>query len=147
MFKKKEKVVLTIEQEAEVLHFIENCQGHSTRGECRNHMYDIYTLFKNDGRNSGSCTCLDGDTAKKVDNFITSYTFSDEIRFTERFHKLLPSLALIKEEAEKPLEEVSSVKLEPFDITELNKKLKKVSKKKGDSKIQSRKTHGKAKDV
>jgi hypothetical protein len=147
MFKKKEKVVLTIEQEAEVLHFIEHCQGHSTRGECRNHMYDIYTLFKNDGRNSGSCTCLDGDTAKKVDNFITSYTFSDEIRFTERFHKLLPSLALIKEEAEKPLEEVSSVKLEPFDITELNKKLKKVSKKKGDSKIQSRATHGKAKDV
>jgi hypothetical protein len=147
MFKKKEKVVLTIEQETEVLHFIQYCQGHSMRGDCRNHMYDIYTMFKNDGRNSGSCTCLDGDTAKKVDNFITSYTFSDEIRFTERFHSLLPHLAFIREEAKKPLEEVSSVQLESIDITELNKKLKKVSKMKGDSKIQSRKTHGKAKDV
>jgi hypothetical protein len=126
MFKKKEKVVLTIEQEANVLAFIQYCQGHSMRGDCRNHMYDIYKLFKNDGRNSGSCTCLDGDTAKKVDNFITSYTFSDEIRFTERFHSLLPHLAFIREEAKKPLEEVSTV-----DITaDMSKFVKKKPTKK-----------------
>lgn len=98
-------------EEVKILAFIEYCQGNSTRGDCRNNMYEIYTMFKNDGRNSGTCTCMDRDTAKKVDNFITSYTFSDEIRFTERFHKLLPSLALIKEEAEKPLEEVSTTDL------------------------------------
>lgn len=111
MIKKKEKIQLTYEQEANVLLFIETCQGHSTRGECRNHMYEIYSLFKNDGRDASVCTCLDGDTAKKVDNFISSYTFSDESRLTQRFHSLLPHLALIKEEAEKPLEEVSTTDL------------------------------------
>ena len=129
MFKKKEKVVLTIEQEAEVLHFIQYCQGASSRGDCRNHMYDMYTLFKNDGRNSGSCTCLDGDTAKKVNNFITAYTFSDKIRLSERFHSLLPHLALIKEEAEKPLEEVSSVDITD-DMSKFVKKKKTTRKKK-----------------
>ncbi len=98
-------------QEVKILYFIENCQGASHRGDCRLDMYEIYQMFKNDGRNSGVCTCLDNDTAKKVDNFITSYTFSDEIRFTERFHKLLPNLALIKEEAKKPLEEKSNTDL------------------------------------
>ena len=111
MIRKKKKTKLTFEQEANVLLFIETCQGNSTRGECRNHMYEIYKLFKNDGRDASVCTCLDGDTAKKVDNFITSYTFSDESRFTNRFHSLLPHLALIKKEAEKPLEEVSTTDL------------------------------------
>lgn len=114
---------LEFNQEVEILHFIEHCQGHSTRGDCRNYMYDIYKLFKNDGRDASVCTCLDGDTAKKVDNFITAYTFSDEIRFTDRFHKLLPSLALIKEEADKPLEEVSTV-----DTSEVTKKFTKAKK-------------------
>lgn len=98
-------------EEVKILAFIEYCQGHSTRGDCRTNMYEIYQMFKKDGRDSSTCTCLDRDTAKKVDNFITSYTFSDEIRFTERFHKLLPNLALIKEEAEKPLEEISNTDL------------------------------------
>ena len=111
MIKKKEKIQLTYEQEANVLLFIETCKGHSTRGECRNHMYEIYSLFKNDGRDASVCTCLDGDTAKKVDNFISSYTFSDESRLTNRFHSLLPHLALIKEESKKPLEEVSTTDL------------------------------------
>ena len=111
MIKKREKIQLTYEQEANVLLFIETCQGHSTRGECRNHMYEIYSLFKNDGRDASVCTCLDSDTAKKVDNFISSYTFSDESRLTNRFHSLLPHLALIKEEAEKPLEEISTTDL------------------------------------
>lgn len=98
-------------EEVKILAFIEYCQGHSMRGDCREHMYEIYQMFKNDGRNSGTCSCLDRDTAHKVDNFITSYTFSDEVRLTERFHKLLPHLALIKEDAEKPLEEESTTDL------------------------------------
>ena len=98
-------------QEVKILAFIEYCQGAAHRGDCRLDMYEIYQMFKSDGRNSGVCTCLDKDTAKKVDNFISGHTFSDEIRFTERFHKLLPSLALIKEEAEKPLEEKSNTDL------------------------------------
>jgi hypothetical protein len=102
---------LTYEEEVLVLAFIEYCQGHSMKGDCRAHMYDVYKLFKNDGRDSGTCSCLDRDTAYKVDNFITSYTFSDEVRLTERFAKLLPHLALIKEEAEKPLEEESTTNL------------------------------------
>ena len=102
---------LTYEEEVRVLAFIEYCQGHSMKGDCRGHMYDVYKLFKNDGRDSGTCSCLDKDTAHKVDNFITSYTFSDEVRLTQRFAKLLPHLALIKEEAEKPLEEESTTDL------------------------------------
>jgi hypothetical protein len=136
---------LSYEQEVNVLAFIEYCQGHSMRGDCRQHMYDIYQLFKNDGRNSSVCTCLDSDTAKKVDNFITSYTFSDEIRFTDRFHKLLPNLALIKEDAEKPLEEKSTVELDEIDLTKLNKVIKKSTKKAKSvpvKPVKSRKRHG-----
>ena len=114
---------LTYEEEVLVLAFIEYCQGHSMKGECRSHTYDVYKLFKNDGRDSGTCSCLDRDTAHKVDNFITSYTFSDKIRFTERFHKLLPHLALIEEEAKKPLEEVSTT-----DLSEGMDKFKKKAK-------------------
>lgn len=112
---------LTYEQETQILHFIEHCQGHSTRGDCRGYMYDIYTFFKNDGRTSASCSCLDRDTARKVDGFITSYTFSDEIRLTERFAKLLPHLALIKEELQEPFEEESTVDIE-VDMSKFTKK-------------------------
>ena len=136
---------LTYEEEVLVLAFIEYCQGHSMKGDCRAHMYDVYKLFKNDGRNSGTCSCLDKDTAHKVDNFITAYTFSDETRLTERFSKLLPHLALIKEEAEKPLEEESTVKLDKIDLTSLNKSLKKSTKKaktKKPTTIRSRAKHG-----
>jgi len=110
-------------EEVKILAFIEYCQGSSTRGTCRDDMYEIYSMFKSDGRNSGSCTCLDRDTAKKVDNFITSYTFTDKTRFTERFAKLLPHLALIKEEAKKPLEEESTT-----DLSEGMDKFKKKAK-------------------
>ena len=102
---------LTYEEEVVVLAFIEYCQGNSMKGDCRGHMYDVYKLFKNDGRDSGTCSCLDKDTAHKVDNFITSYTFSDEVRLTERFAKLLPHLALIEESANEPLEEISTTDL------------------------------------
>ena len=110
-------------EEVKILAFIEHCQGKSTRGDCRGNMYEIYKMFKNDGRDASICSCLDGDTAKKVDNFISGYTFSDETRFTPRFHKLLPNLALIKEEAKKPLEEKSTT-----DLSEGMDKFKKKGK-------------------
>jgi hypothetical protein len=108
-------------------------------------MYDVYKIFHNDGRDSSVCTCLDGDTAKKVDTFITAYTFSDETRRTDKFRSLLPHLALIEEESKKPLEEKSNVQLEEIDLTKLNKVIKKSTqkaKKKKPTKIRSRKTHG-----
>lgn len=138
----KNKTQLTYEQEVNVLAFIQYCQGHSTRGDCREHMYQIYQLFKNDGRNSGVCTCLDGDTAKKVDGFISTYTFSDETRMTEKFKELLPHLALIEESAKEPLEEKSNVELEKIDLSKL---VIKIDESKFDDTIQTRREHGKAK--
>ena len=133
------------EKEVEILHFIQYCQGNSMRGDCRQYMYDVYQMFKNDGRNSGVCTCLDSDTAKKVDNFITAYTFSDKIRLTEKFRQLLPHLALIEESAKKPLEEKSTVELDKIDLDKINKAIKKSTKKAKSvpvKPVKSRKTHG-----
>ena len=112
------KKQLTYEQEVEILHFIEYCQGKSTHGDCRGYMYEIYQMFMNDGRNAGVCSCLDRDTARKVNNFIGGYSFSDEIRFTDRFHKLLPHLALVREEV---IEEESTVDVK-VDMSKFTKK-------------------------
>lgn len=108
-------------QEVQILHFMEHCQGKSTHGDCRGYMYEIYQMFMNDGRNAGVCSCLDRDTARKVDNFISGYTFSDEIRLTERFRKLLPHLALVKEKIKEPIEEESTVDVE-IDMSKFTKK-------------------------
>tara|TARA_R110000822_G_scaffold61319_5_gene151831 strand:- start:9957 stop:10364 length:408 start_codon:yes stop_codon:yes gene_type:complete len=90
---------LTIEQEARILFYIENFQGKSSKHMDRGLMYEIFNLFNpKEGRGPHVCTCLDKDTYGKVNNMISSYTFSDEIRFTPRFHQLLPQLALFKEE-------------------------------------------------
>ena len=142
---RKSKIQLEYTDEVKILHFIQYCQGHSTRGDCRGYMYDIYKLFKNDGRDSSVCTCLDSDTAKKVDGFITTYTFSDETRKSERFRSLLPHLALIEESSKEPLEEKSTVELEKIDLTKLNKALKKSTKKAKSVPVKptkSRKRHG-----
>jgi cobyrinic acid a,c-diamide synthase len=121
---KKSNLQLTYEEEVHILHFIQYCQGKSTKGDCRGYMYDVYKMFKNDGRNASVCSCLDGDTAKKVDGFISTYTFSDEIRLTEKFRQLLPHLALIKESAKEPLEEVSTV--DTSEVTKMFTKAKSV---------------------
>ena len=142
---RKSKIQLEYTDEVKILHFIQYCQGHSTRGDCRGYMYDIYKLFKNDGRDSSVCTCLDSDTAKKVDGFITTYTFSDETRKSERFRSLLPHLALIEKASKEPLEEKSTVELEKIDLTKLNKALKKSTKKAKKVPVKptkSRKRHG-----
>ena len=89
---------LTIEQEAKILFYIENFQGKNSRHMDRKLMYEIFNYFNpREGRGEHVCTCLDKDTYNKVNNMISSYTFSDEIRFTERFHSLLPHLALVQE--------------------------------------------------
>ena len=145
---KKSKIKLDYTDEVKLLHFIQYCQGHSTRGDCRGYMYDIYKLFKNDGRTAEVCTCLDGDTAKKVDGFITTYTFSDETRKSERFHSLLPNLALIEESSKEPLEEKSTVKLDKIDLTKINKAIKESVKKAKSVPVKptkSRKTNGRKK--
>ena len=99
------KIQLTYEQEAKILFYIENYQGKTSKHMDRNFMYEIFNFFNpKEGRGPHVCTCLDKDTVNKVSKMIDGYTFSDEIRVTERFHSLLPNLALVKEEAQQEVE-------------------------------------------
>ena len=102
---------LTLEQETNILFWIENYQGKPSKNMDRGLLYEIFNYFNpREGRGVHVCGCLDKDTYNKVTKMIDSYTFSDEIRFTDRFHSLLPNLALIKEQ--EPLEEVDNVKMD-----------------------------------
>jgi hypothetical protein len=104
------KIQLTFEQEVEVLHYIENYKGRSPKDMNREAMYKIFNFFRpQEGRSVNTCNCLDRDTYNKVSKMIDAYTFSDAIRVTERFHSLLPQLALVKEEAEQEVEVVDNV--------------------------------------
>ena len=99
---------LTLEQEVKILFWIENFQGKPSKNMDRGLLYEIFNFFNpKEGRGVHVCTCLDKDTYNKVIKMIQGYTFSDEIRFTERFHQLLPHLAMVKEE--EPLEEEDNV--------------------------------------
>ena len=101
---------LTLEQEVKILFYIENYQGRTSKHMDRKLMYEIFNYFNpREGRGEHVCTCLDKDTYNKVSNMISSYTFSDEIRFTERFHSLLPHLALVQEDAKTEVEVVDNV--------------------------------------
>lgn len=114
---------LTIEQETIILFYIENYQGKGPKEMDRNTLYQIFNFFNpKEGRGPHVCTCMDRDTVNKVNVMISDYTFSDEIRVTERFHQLLPTLALVKEQ--EPLEEESNVKIE-FDVSKLEKSITK----------------------
>ena len=96
---------LTLEQEVKILFYIENYQGKTSKNMDRKLMYEIFNYFNpKEGRGEHVCTCLDKDTYNKVSKMISSYTFSDEIRFTERFHQLLPHLALVQEDAKEEIE-------------------------------------------
>jgi len=114
---------LTEQQEIIVLHFIENCRGKSTYGDCRKYMYDVYKIFKNDGRDVSTCSCLDRDTARKVDGFINIVEWSDEIRSTARFKSILPHL--YKEIEEESIEDST----QPVTV-DLDKLAKAVTKRK-----------------
>ena len=142
------KIQLTLEQETLILFYIENYQGKGPKGMDRGVLYQIFNFFNpKEGRGEHVCTCLDKDTVNKVNKMIDGYTFSDEIRLTERFQQLLPHLALVKEDAKQEVEVEDNVGMDKIDISSLNKALKKVSKMKGDETIQSRVEHGKAKSV
>ena len=96
---------LTLEQEVKILFYIENYQGRTSKHMDRKLMYEIFNYFNpKEGRGEHVCTCLDKDTYNKVSKMISSYTFSDEIRLTERFHQLLPHLALVQEDAKEEIE-------------------------------------------
>lgn len=89
---------LTLEQETLVLFYIENYQGKGPKEMDRDLLYKIFNFFNpKEGRGPHVCTCMDRDTVNKVNMMISEYTFSDEIRVTERFHQLLPTLAMVKE--------------------------------------------------
>ena len=96
---------LTLEQEVKILFYIENYQGRTSKHMDRKLMYEIFNYFNpREGRGEHVCTCLDKDTYNKVSKMISGYTFSDEIRLTERFHSLLPHLALVQEDAKTEVE-------------------------------------------
>ena len=96
---------LTLEQEVKILFYIENYQGRTSKHMDRKLMYEIFNYFNpREGRGEHVCTCLDKDTYNKVSKMISAYTFSDEIRLTERFHSLLPHLALVQEDAKTEVE-------------------------------------------
>jgi len=133
---------LTIEQEVKILFYIENYQGKGPKNMDRELLYQIFNYFNpKEGRGVHVCTCLDKDTVNKVSKMIDGYTFSDEIRFTERFHQLLPQLALVKEEAkieEEPIDNVGEMDMSMFLKPEpkaqsvpVKPRKKRVTKKKG----------------
>jgi hypothetical protein len=110
-----EKQKLTIEQEAQMLVYILYHKGRIMKGETRAMMYEIYRYFKQD-RDASICSCLDRDTSRKVDGFIDSYSWSDEVRFSPRFAEAFPHLAQIKEELKEEFVEEST---QPIDMDEV----------------------------
>jgi hypothetical protein len=120
---------LTLEQEASVLHYIEYHRGKKMYGEQRKYMYDVYRFFKQD-RDEKVCTCLDSDTHKKVDGFINSIDWSDEVRQSAKMQQLLPDIYV-----------------EPIKIKEVSTQPVKVNMDKLAKSIKKRKSTPKAKPV
>jgi len=109
-----EKIKLSYEQEANMLYYLLNQRGRVMKGDVRGNMYEIYKYFNGD-RDESICSCLDRDTARKVDNFINGYSWSDETRFTPRFRDAFPHLALVKEE----LQTEPEISTQPIDMNEV----------------------------
>ena len=110
-----EKQKLQIEQEANMLYYLLYQKGKIMKGDTRANMYEIYRYFKQD-RDANVCSCLDRDTSRKVDGFIDSYSWSDEVRFSPRFAEVFPHLAQIKEELKEEFVEEST---QPIDMNEV----------------------------
>jgi hypothetical protein len=92
-------------------------------------MYDVYRFFKQD-RDEKVCTCLDSDTHKKVDGFINSIDWSDEVRQSAKMQQLLPDIYV-----------------EPIKIKEVSTQPVKVNMDKLAKSIKKRKSTPKAKPV
>jgi len=109
---------LTLEQEASVLHYVEHHRGKKMHGEQRKYMYDIYRIFKQD-RDDKVCTCLDRDTHNKVEGFIKSIEWSDEVKSSPKMKELLPDSyepIILKEKSTQPVK---------VDVKKLAKAVKK----------------------
>jgi hypothetical protein len=119
MSKKKK---LTLEQEASVLHYLEHTRGKQMKGENRGYMYEVYSMFSNDGRSIGTCSCLDSDTHRKVDNFIKTIDWSQKTKTSAKMNQVLPKMYL------EPIE-VEEVQTQPVEI-DLDKLSKAIEKRK-----------------
>jgi hypothetical protein len=132
---------LTLEQEASVLHYIEYHRGKKMYGEQRKYMYDVYRFFKQD-RDEKVCTCLDSDTHKKVDGFINSIDWSDEVRQSAKMQQLLPDIYV------EPIQQLlPDIYVEPIKIKEVSTQPVKVNMDKLAKSIKKRKSTPKAKPV
>jgi len=121
MSKKKK---LTIEQEAIVLHYLEYTRGKQLKGANRAYLYDVYTIFSNDGRSVKTCSCLDRDTHRKVDNFINTIEWSEKTKTSQKMKQVLPKQYV------EPIE-IEEVQTQPVkvDIDKLAKAIKKTKAK------------------
>lgn len=104
---------LTLEQEANVLYYLEYQRGRQMKGESRTNMYEVYRYFRRD-RDKDVCSCLDRDTFKKVDNHINHIDWSDETRSSEKMKKLLPN-----EYVESIPEMEEEISTQPIDMSEV----------------------------
>jgi hypothetical protein len=122
MSKKKK---LTIEQEAIVLHYLEYTRGKQLKGANRAYLYDVYTIFSNDGRSVKTCSCLDRDTHRKVDNFINTIEWSEKTKTSQKMKQVLPKQYV------EPIE-IEEVQTQPVkvDMDKLAKAIKKTKAKK-----------------
>ncbi len=116
MSKKK----LTLEQEASVLHYLEHTRGKQLKGVNRTYLYEVYSMFSNDGRSVNTCSCLDRDTHKKVDNFINTIDWSEGTKTSKKMKQVLPNQYVEPIEIEE--EQTQPVKV---DIDKLAKGIKK----------------------
>lgn len=105
---KMNKVKLDVTKEALVLYYLKNYRGRTMKGEARQTMYEVYQLFKNDGRDASVCTCLDRDTHNKVDGFINEIEWSQETLSSPTMQEVLPHLYIepivLEEESTQPVD-------------------------------------------
>ena len=120
MSKKKK---LTIEQEATVLHYLEYTRGKQLKGANRTYLYDVYTIFSNDGRSVKTCSCLDRDTHRKVDNFINTIEWSEWTKSSEKMKQVLPKMYI------EAIEEEIQTQPVKVDMDKLAKAIKKTKAK------------------
>ena len=116
---------LTIEQEVSVLHYLEHTRGKQLKGTNRTYLYEVYSMFSNDGRSVKTCSCLDRDTHKKVDNFINTIEWSEKTKTSQKMKQVLPKQYVEPIEIEEA--ETQPVKV---DIDKLAKAIKKTKAKK-----------------
>ena len=114
------KFKLDVTKEALVLYYIENYRGRTMKGEARETMYEVYQLFKNDGRTSSVCTCLDRDTHNKVENFINEIEWSEETLSSSKMKQVLPNVYV-----EPQIQEEESTQNVKVDIKKLQKAIEK----------------------